>query len=196
MNKITVLSLISFVALAGIIIAGFLVQQNEENPNSNVEHIEWEVYRNDEIGYSVEYPKGFVIDNSIKFHSDMYGNIKLDHIQISNKPGFHNEIYMGITVYNPIEDFSFEQWIKSEEDILYLSERSDIELSGVKAIKFTYNYNADSWNIYFEKSGKFFAIEAHIQKYNFFADKQALGEQEILLYRSILNHFLNSLKID
>lgn len=149
---------------------------------------DWKTYTNEEIGYSIKYPKEYVTNISdYKPGTDLRGNVVLQKLEITDRE-FPYYIKISITAYDNPNMLSAEEWEK-EEINPYIrpantQKRTTIEIKRLSGLKLERN-QGQSIIVIIQRKEKIFEIGFEVY------DREKTAEG-----RKIFERVFNSLHID
>lgn len=149
---------------------------------------DWKTYMNEEIGYSIKYPKEYVTDISdYKPGTDLRGNVVLQKLEITDRE-FPYHLKISLTAYDNSDMLSAEEWVEKEIDPYIrpanTQKRTAMKIKGLPGFRLDRN-NGLSVIVVIEQEEKMF--EVGLEVYD--REKTAKG-------RKVFERILNSLQID
>ncbi|MDP2655771.1 MAG: hypothetical protein Q8P17_04610 [bacterium] len=148
---------------------------------------DWKTYTNEEVGYSIKYPKEYVANISdYKPGTDLRGNIVLQKLEITDRE-FPYYIEISLTAYDNPDMLSAKEWVEKEIDPYIrpanTQKRTTVEIRGLPGLRLERN-NGQSIIVVIQKEKIF---EVGLEVYD--REKTAEG-------RKIFERVFNSLRID
>jgi hypothetical protein len=119
---------------------------NQTNPTENESNITLKTYKNDQLGFSIQYPTDWQVDESYD-----------TEITFAPKNGSIEDNYVGVSV----ENYSLQTARSNHEKNGPKSLEKEINFAGVKAYEYTFTDTQfkNTYQIFIEYNGKLYLIQ-------------------------------------